>query len=377
MHDNLPAHAKYGPSSMARIIACPGSVKLQEQAPPQKESPYAAEGTRAHNVCEAKLLQDEDALSAAFEACEKAGDDLNEVDIHTSVYVKHCDPILDEASKYGIETKLVLDEEVFGTADCYALVGRVLHVIDYKHGAGVIVSPQENKQGLTYAALVFMDDNVDIAEDDVDHVIITIVQPRGQGVPIQHWGTTTERVVAHMHEVDAAINSSKLDKPPVALGDHCKFCTAKLICPAMEAAKRGVCEYDSRDIPADQLEHLLTEAKALEGYIKDLFTYAYNRIEAGESVPGWKLTAGRRTRVWENEAALLRWAKKHGKMTALHEKKLVSPAKAVKLIDDEALTRFIGTKESKPSLKPESAPGEPVETFQSSMAALGKRLNIG
>lgn len=42
-------HAKFSPSKMQRIIACPGSVAL-ESAIPDSRSEYADEGTVAHHI---------------------------------------------------------------------------------------------------------------------------------------------------------------------------------------------------------------------------------------------------------------------------------------------------------------------------------------
>ena len=48
------AHALLGPSSAARWIACPPSVKLCEQFE-DVESEYAKEGSLAHEIAELKV----------------------------------------------------------------------------------------------------------------------------------------------------------------------------------------------------------------------------------------------------------------------------------------------------------------------------------
>ena len=206
---------------------------------------------------------------------------------------------------------------------------------------------------------------------------VELLQPRGQGAPVQSWECTYEDIIKHMREMDAAISSSKLEAPPTAIGTHCKFCNAKLICPAMAAAERSVSEWDHRDIPPEQLGEMLVKAQAVEMMVKDLFTYCYDRIAAGEKIPGWKLTVGRKTRAWKDPDALMKWAKRNGKMTKLFEKKLRSPAQAAKVMKDDvdSLNRFIETRESKPSLKPADAPGEEVQSPMAGLAALGQRLS--
>ena len=47
-------HALLGASSAARWLACPASARATEGLP-DDETPYAAEGTRAHEMCETAL----------------------------------------------------------------------------------------------------------------------------------------------------------------------------------------------------------------------------------------------------------------------------------------------------------------------------------
>ena len=49
-------HSILSPSSMERIIACPPSA-LENAGRPDQESEYAAQGTDAHALCEAKLRE--------------------------------------------------------------------------------------------------------------------------------------------------------------------------------------------------------------------------------------------------------------------------------------------------------------------------------
>ena len=50
------AHALLGASSSARWLACSPSARVCEDIP-ETESPYAAEGTLAHEICELKLTK--------------------------------------------------------------------------------------------------------------------------------------------------------------------------------------------------------------------------------------------------------------------------------------------------------------------------------
>ena len=47
-------HSKLSPSSAHRWMACPGSVRLEAQFP-DESSPYAKEGTTAHELVESMM----------------------------------------------------------------------------------------------------------------------------------------------------------------------------------------------------------------------------------------------------------------------------------------------------------------------------------
>ena len=57
MLDSHRVHSRFAPSSLKRVLMCPPSVILSEArtAPPSLPSYYAAEGTVAHELAEARL----------------------------------------------------------------------------------------------------------------------------------------------------------------------------------------------------------------------------------------------------------------------------------------------------------------------------------
>ena len=70
-------------------------------------------------------------------------------------------------------------ENGFGTGDCVIIADEVLHIIDYKHGLGVLVESEGNSQMMCYAlgALEAFDDLYDIST-----IELTIFQPRRENV---------------------------------------------------------------------------------------------------------------------------------------------------------------------------------------------------
>lgn len=362
----MSAHARFGPSAMKRIIACPGSVVLCEQAPPPPPSPYAEEGTKAHELAELLLLRTPEYSLPLADA---------EMRMAVDVYVQYCNPLIDQAEKYGIEVQVRYDEDLWGTVDCYALVDRTLYVIDYKHGAGVTVSAIRNHQLLTYAGLIFADKKTGVTPDMVDNVVVVVVQPRGQGKPIDEYITSVAEVEGHMVQVREAIRQAIGYKPRVAIGDHCRFCRAKIICPALQQAQAGVAEWDSRDLSEHELANMLTTARVLEQKIKDLFAYAHDRLEKGTTVPGWKLVPKRATRRWVDEERVLKFARKWGITKKISKRALISPTQASKLLGDrfESMNHLVIAESSGTNLVPEDDPRKAVQSPFVKLAALGKR----
>lgn len=135
------------------------------------------------------------------------------------------------------------------------------------------------------------------------------------------------------------MNTAKLPSAPLEMGDHCRFCRAKTICPRLKIAEQGVLEWDPKDFDPEELGKLLDEAKVLESKIKALFTYAEHRLEVGEKVPGWKMVAKRATRKWD-EKKLLAWCKRNGKLQKMRKTVLLSPAQAAKVLTDSDMKKL-------------------------------------
>ena len=360
--DKLPAHAKYSPSSINRLLACPMSINLCAKAPPQRESAYAAEGTEAHQHCEDALLDYGASIAAIGDPAMKAA---------AQIYLDYCDPILGRANEYGIEAKAVYSEELFGTVDCYALEERTLHIIDFKYGMGVAVSPDRNTQLMTYAGLIIEDQAIKIGWGDVDTVRLTVIQPRTPGEPVESWDCYPDVIVDHMVEVLESIRESQGEDPAGEIGDHCRWCTAKIICPAVKAAEVGVMKWDSRAIPPEELGEMLVQAHVVEMKIKELFSYAHSRLEDGVFVKGWKLVPKRASKYWTDPEKLEAWAKRNGHLNKLYQKKLITPAQAAKLFDDDSVNRFIESRSSGTNLKPSSDKAPEVQSLGGALSAIG------
>lgn len=250
-------HSRIGASSMERWANCPGSVALIQKAPEQEESIYATEGTIAHDLASywlTRKLRPTFAVGCAratalgydgFFRTEQAFDKLME---SVQIYVVYVAQELRAAKYAAFEQRFDLThlhEGLFGTGDAVTLYESggvtVLHVIDFKHGSGIFVPVQKNEQLLYYALgayykllPLFRDGSLPKPE----HIKITIVQPR---FPCPETKRTVRHDFASLMELQAfqthlveAAKRTREPNAPLVVGDYCRFCAAKSICPAFK-----------------------------------------------------------------------------------------------------------------------------------------------
>lgn len=182
----MAKHALISPSSCERIGYCPASVLLSKDAP-EDSSPYAEEGTAAHRWCELELRakfagRDLNRAEAAERAAIKLSHDGMEP--HVREYVSHVADLAGGALYRAVEVRLPVtpitgEPDAFGTADCVIIDGDgVLHIIDFKYGAGVKVEAKHNAQLGVYALAAMAELDPEGMMFGIEKVVLHIVQPR-------------------------------------------------------------------------------------------------------------------------------------------------------------------------------------------------------
>jgi hypothetical protein len=321
-------HSKVvGGSTAKRVINCPGSVALVAKMPPQAESKYAAEGTLLHGCVEELMASGTVAtVSAKYNLTDEQTEKL-----------RFCAQALDEIDpaadmRFVTETQVEFEgvkelEGVFGNTDLVGRIGDRAIVLDWKFGDGVAVDAEENEQGLFYAAAAKKTSDLYWAMNGTREVEIIIVQPPH----IRRWVTTWARIDQFERDLIAAVKLAQRADAPTALGDHCRWCTAKPICPQMTGAVDRVTHTALATVDPEQLAKALTLADRLESFIADARKLAQERLEKNMPVPGYKLVAKRATRQWVDEAKAEQALMIAG-LTAddIYKRELLSPAQAEK-----------------------------------------------
>lgn len=368
---NDRAHAKLGASSAFRWINCPGSVKLCEEVP-NKSGEAAQIGTTVHELIDKTMKLEIESPH------ELVGTYVNgfliDEDMATAAQM-HIDYVEERAKKYRdrgwqvtveVEVRVSLNlldhewgSELFGTADTIIIAwmptatGPAYHVevIDFKNGRNLVfvdgdfgeagpynpqlmyyalgaifyllkkVKPNEYQQLITPDPLHKYRDNqrnLFLSIPDLLEILqITVIQPNASAQPIRSRQLDAHDVLQFLNTITHHAKDLLEwpdSKKQLKLGDHCKWCPAKSICPQHTKTAYEVLEnhgltadkLSNRDqMPPEVLGELLVECDRLETAIKSIRAQASTLLEIGRDVPGWKLVPSRPMRKWTDKNKLI------------------------------------------------------------------------
>ena len=354
-------HAVLSASSSERWIKCPPSARLCENYE-DKGSNFAAEGTCAHSLCEARLKQ---ALGIPTEdPVENLSWYNEEMEDCAQGYVSYVTELLAEAKKTCSDPVILIEQRVdfsrwvkegFGTADLILIADGVMNICDYKHGAGVEVSAEGNTQMRLYAlgGLEIFDGIYDIEE-----IKMTIYQPRKSNISVD---TITK---AELYDWANEVVVPKAELAYAGLGDfscgeHCRFCKAKAECRERANANLELAKFDFK-LPAlledEEIADILGKLDAFTAWASDIKEYALQQAISGKEWSGWKLVEGRSTRKYTNEALVASTVEGAG--FDPYEHKVLGITSMQKMLGktrfEELLAPYLEKPQGKPTLVPAS-----------------------
>lgn len=357
----MSKHAFLSASASHRWLNCPPSAKLCESLPDQT-STYAQEGTECHELC-AYLVEKalgRDVVDPTGKLTYYNAEMQNCAEEYCSFVMEQLEAAKSHCSDPQIMVEQRLDfsrfvENGFGTGDCVIVADDVLHIIDYKHGLGVLVEATNNSQLFCYAlgALEIFDGLYDITE-----VRMSIFQPRRSN--IDTFSIHKEDLLKWAEEI--LVPTAKLaykGKGDFKAGDHCQFCKAKATCRKRAEHNLELAKYDF-EMPAtlDSIEiaAILPKIDQLISWGNDLKDYALAQAQAGTHYEGFKVVEGRSNRKYTDDALVAATVSEAG--FDPYEKKLLGVTDMTTLLGkkrfEELLGGLIYKPPGKPALVPES-----------------------
>jgi hypothetical protein len=365
-----------GGSTAKRVINCPGSVALCQKVPPKPSSKYADEGTLLHNVMAELLGQDKElryVLGMEYNGIKLTDDLLDEKIRPAMDAINEIDP--NAQLEFAVEQTVSFGDllpGVFGSCDLIGRIGNRAIVLDWKFGDGVAVEVEENPQLLFYTAAAIRTPALDWVFKGVKEIECIIVQPP----QVKRWVTSFDRVRLFERELVHAVKQAERPDAALKIGEHCRWCAAKPICPLMTGAVDRAAQTQIKELDAAQLGQMLERAQMLEDWISDLRALAMQVLESGNPVPGFKLVQKRATRKWADDERAKQALLAHLPSEDVIETTVVSPAQAEKklkklklpLPDDLVVSVSTGN-----TMAPESDPRPAVlQIGQQLTAALSK-----
>lgn len=391
------AHARLSPSSASRWTVCtasPGFVQANEAQCKFGSSAYADEGTAAHEIAEQYVE-----FLGKRNMFEPVGG-TPEMHEHGRAYAEYCLALThDENWAVEQEAPLWYEPESNGHVDFFCWNGWSkggvtlergedgFHVVDYKYGQGVAVSAENNKQLSIYAAAIIFAKQKENGVNYIDEIPVHlhIYQPRsqkyGDETAASEWITTWGELKVFVRDVvdqavDVITNPNREHLRVFAPGeDTCRFCPAKAICMArtewmldgcptlaVMTQPEAVLPKDVTTLSDEQLASILAFRIPATNLFDDVVEHAKARTLAGNPIPGWKLVAGNGKRDWADEEKGAQLLKNKFSTDEIYEKKLISVAKAEKLLKGQDLSKkfqsrwneLVVRKEGQPLLVPES-----------------------
>lgn len=363
-------HALLSASGAHRWLHCTGSPLLEKDFP-DSTSVYAQEGTLAHELCELKLMAytgeiTKRKLTSMKNKLMKSELWQPEMEGTSEAYL---DYVKDITMSYVVKPVILTEKKVnfsryvpegFGTADCLILAGDTLHVVDYKHGKGVVVDADHNPQMMLYALGAMSELSILYR---FKFVHMTIVQPRVNNISeftmtadeLIEWGETIVKPKA-----EAAISGNG----EFEAGDWCRFCRAKQQCKTRYEANDSLYpelseRHDPRLITLEELGEYLKRGKDMAAWLEDMKEYALSESLAGADVPGWKAVEGRGSRAFTDTDKAVDTLVKNGiNESVLYERRVLTLAQMEKAVGKKAFGEIVGNlvvkNPGKPTLVEES-----------------------
>lgn len=360
-------HALLGPSKASRWMSCTPSARLEEEFPSGTSNDAADEGTLAHTISELLLKNHFKMMPKII--FEKEMKKAKADKFYNAEMLGHCQSYVSfivekmaemENPSLFIEESLDLEEfipEGRGTSDCYVVAERLLDVVDFKYGKGVLVEAERNKQMMIYGLGAYLKANLSY---EIHTVRMTIFQPRLDNY--SSFSMSVEELLDWAeNELRPAAQKAFEGKGEYKPGDHCKFCKAKNTCKALADMNMELAKYAFENpdlLKIEDISEILEKGSNLVEWFNSVKAYALEQAKSGTKIPGFKLVNGKSNRQYVSEESVLRVlkSKKVDKDLYMSEPSLLSIGVLEKNLGKDKVQEYIGKLIVKPTGSPTLVP---------------------
>ena len=308
----MSGHAFLSPSASHRWLNCPPSAKLNA-AVEDKASPYAMQGTCAHELC--AYLVEKQLGRAVKDPTESLEYYDTEMQTCAESYAGFAMEEYERARQSCPDPVVLIEQRVdysrwvkdgTGTADCIIIADGTAEIIDYKHGLGVLVSAESEEFGGNPQLMCYCLGALDMFDGiyDISTVKMAIYQPRRENVST--YTMEKDDLLKWADEVLAPTALLALDgKGEFKAGDHCQFCKVKATCRKRAEYNLELARYDFEmpDTLEDfEIDAILMKVDQLTSWASDVKEYALGQALQGTDYGHFKVVEGRSNRKYTDEA---------------------------------------------------------------------------
>lgn len=300
---NDTGHDLFSPSSSGRAMACPASVTRHAAVPESPDADHSAAdwGTDSHGLLEAAVNF---GIDATFTVDPKDPEGQEKADC-AQVAVEYVTRRREEERPCAVNMEMRVDPgkayglvNTRGSADIVIASSTVLEVADFKTGRWVVEPDAAQLRMYLQGVLneYWPDRSI---PPPFQRFLTTVIQPRAphtNGVI-----RSREWTLAEMQEFEqrlvAAHTAAFAPNPPANPGDEqCKWCRAK---PTCAEYSHWVGKAIGSDMPVlndtvssasdEDLARMKSSIPTIEARIDQIEKEVKRRLEAGHTLPGWKL----------------------------------------------------------------------------------------
>ena len=360
----MSTHAFLSPSASHRWLMCPPSAKLNAALPDQT-SPYAKQGTDAHELC--AFLVEKALGRDVKDPTENLDYYDEEMQMCAEGYAEFVMQELELARQTCPDTEVLIEQKVDfskwveggkGTADCILLSDGTAEIIDYKNGLGVMVSSESEEFGGNPQLMCYSLGVIDMFDGiyNIDTIRMAIYQPRRDNLSVYE-----------MSKADLLKWADEVLAPTAALamkgegefkaGSHCQFCKCKATCRKRAEFNLEMAQYDFAmpdTLEDHEVEAILMKVDQLTSWADDVKEYALNQALQGKEYENFKVVEGRSVRKYTDEDAVAFAVKDAG--FDPFEKKLLGITAMTSLLGKKKFEDLLGGMIMKPPGKPTLVP---------------------